>query len=67
VHVRVYVERIARMSAERGGDAGNMTQSGVGSYDIPWLAAGGAIAPTGTALAGEADDCYAPVRPPNTT
>lgn len=64
VHTRDYVERIARMSAGRGGDAGNMTPFGAGSYEIALLAAGGAITAADAVLDGHVDNCYALVRPP---
>jgi len=64
VHDRGYVERIEQMSASGGGDAGNMTPFGPGSYEIALLAAGGAITATDAVLDGEVDNCYALVRPP---
>lgn len=64
VHAPSYVERIAKLSAAGGGDAGNMTPFGTGSFEIALLAAGGAIAATDAVLDGEVDNGYALVRPP---
>lgn len=64
VHDRGYVGRIEQMSASGGGDAGNMTPFGPGSYEIALLAAGAAIAATDAVLDGEVDNCYALTRPP---
>ncbi len=64
VHGRGYVERIEQMSASGGGDAGNMTPFGPGSYEIALLAAGGAIAAVDAVLDGHVENCYALTRPP---
>ena len=63
-HTREYVERIAALSAERGGDAGEATPFGHGSYEIACLAAGGTMAMVDAVLAGGLDNGYALVRPP---
>jgi len=64
VHAREYVERIARLSAEGGGDAGEHTPFAAGGYEIAALAAGGCVAAVEAVLAGEVRNAYALVRPP---
>ena len=64
VHTIEYVDRIIALSAERGGDAGEGTPFGHGSYEIACLAAGGTIAMVDATVAGEVDNGYALVRPP---
>jgi acetoin utilization deacetylase AcuC-like enzyme len=64
VHERAYVERVARLSQGRGGDAGGETPFGNGSYEIACLAAGGTITAVDAVLDGVADNAYALVRPP---
>ncbi len=64
VHTRDYVERIREMSAGQGGDAGEATPFGHGSYEIACLSAGGTIAMVEAALRGDIDNGYALVRPP---
>lgn len=63
-HTRDYIERIRRMSAEQGGDAGQLTPFGQGGYEIAALAAGGTIAAVDAVLKGEIRNAYALVRPP---
>ena len=41
LHTREYVNRIKKASGEMGGDAGDLTPFGHGSYDIALLAAAG--------------------------
>ena len=43
LHTREYVDRIKKMSAESGGEAGEETPFGRGSYEIALLSAGGCI------------------------
>jgi acetoin utilization deacetylase AcuC-like enzyme len=62
-HTRQYLEAIKRMSAERGGDAGELTPFGKGSFEIACLALGGTIAAIDAVLAGEVRNAYALVRP----
>ena len=64
VHTKDYLERIITLSAERGGDAGEATPFGHGSYEIACLSAGGTIAMVDAALSGEIANGYALVRPP---
>src|SRR5438477_224535 len=64
LHTPEYVERIRRMSAESGGDAGELTPFGPGSYEIALLAAGGCMAAVDAVLDGKVDNAYALVRPP---
>jgi acetoin utilization deacetylase AcuC-like enzyme len=64
LHTREYVDRIKQMSAERGGDAGELTPFGPGSYEIALLAAGGCMVAVEAVLEGKVDNAYALVRPP---
>jgi acetoin utilization deacetylase AcuC-like enzyme len=58
------MERIKRASSETGGDAGELTPFGPGSYEIALLAAGGCITAVDAVLDGKVDNAYALVRPP---
>ena len=51
------------VSAERGGDAGELTPFGTGSFEIACLAVGGTIAAIDAVLASEIRNAYALVRP----
>jgi acetoin utilization deacetylase AcuC-like enzyme len=64
LHTKEYVERIKNMSSEMGGDAGEETPFGRGSYEIALLAAGGCISAVDAVLDGTVDNAYALVRPP---
>jgi acetoin utilization deacetylase AcuC-like enzyme len=64
VHGPDYVERIRKLSDAGGGDAGNMTPFGGGSYEIALLAAGGVIAAVDAVLDGRVENAYALIRPP---
>jgi acetoin utilization deacetylase AcuC-like enzyme len=64
VHAGDYVARIREQSARRGGDAGDGTPFGRGSYEIACLAAGGAIVAVDAVMAGTVRNAYALVRPP---
>src|SRR5437588_7371144 len=64
LHAREYVERIKKMSSEMGGDAGELTPFGPGSYEIALLAAGGCMTAVDAVLDGKVDNAYALVRPP---
>ena len=64
LHTREYVDRIKKASSERGGDAGEETPFGVGSFEIALLAAGGCMTAVDAVLDGEVDNAYALVRPP---
>ena len=64
VHTPDYVNRIKTLSADRGGDAGETTPFGPGSFEIALLSAGGTIALTDAVMEGRIDNGYALVRPP---
>ena len=64
LHTREYVDRIKRESANLGGDAGDLTPFGPGSYEIALLAVGGCITAVDAVLDGTVDNVYALVRPP---
>lgn len=64
VHDKQYINRIRRLSKSGGGNAGDDTPFGAGSYTIARLAAGGAICALAAVCRGEADNAYALVRPP---
>ena len=63
-HTPDYVDRIRSMSEASGGDAGELTPFGRGSYEIALLSAGGVIRAVEATLNGEVDNAYAFVRPP---
>jgi len=63
-HTPSYVQRIKEMSDAGGGDAGELTPFGRGSYEIALLSAGGVIRAVEATLTGEVDNAYALVRPP---
>jgi acetoin utilization deacetylase AcuC-like enzyme len=63
-HTREYLERIKALSAANGGDAGEFTPFGPGSYEIALLAAGGVISAVDAVLDGSVDNVYALTRPP---
>jgi len=64
LHTKEYVERIKKLSAEAGGEAGEETPFGRGSFEIALLAAGGCITAVDSVLDGKVDNAYALVRPP---
>jgi len=64
LHTPEYVARIKRESDALGGDAGDLTPFGHGSYEIALLAAGGCITAVDAVLDGKVDNAYALVRPP---
>ena len=63
-HTREYVDRIKTLSSENGGDAGELTPFGPGSYEIALLAAGGCMSAVDAVMDGRVDNAYALVRPP---
>jgi len=63
-HTRAHVERVKKLSAENGGDAGVLTPFGPGSHEIALLSAGGVIAAVDAVLDGRVRNAYALVRPP---
>ena len=64
LHTPEYVGRIKKMSSGIGGDAGEETPFGHGSYEIALLAAGGCMTAVDAVLDGKVDNAYALVRPP---
>src|SRR2546423_1234891 len=64
MHTPEYVARIKRDSDALGGDAGDLTPFGHGSYEIALLSAGGCITAVDAVLDGKVDNAYALVRPP---
>jgi acetoin utilization deacetylase AcuC-like enzyme len=64
LHTSEYVDRIKKASSEMGGDAGELTPFGPGSYEIALLAAGGCMTAVDAVLDGKVDNAYALVRPP---
>jgi acetoin utilization deacetylase AcuC-like enzyme len=64
LHTPEYVNRIKKASSEMGGDAGEETPFGRGSYEIALLAAGGCLTAVDAVLDGKVDNAYALVRPP---
>ncbi len=63
-HTKSYVQRIKALSDDRGGDAGELTPFGPGSYEIALLSAGGVIRAAQAVWDGEVKNAYALVRPP---
>ncbi|MEU3847425.1 class II histone deacetylase [Micrococcus terreus] len=65
IHTREYLDRLSRLSADRGGDAGDgATPFGPGSYEIARLAAGGVMESVSAVLEGSLRNAYALTRPP---
>src|SRR3954469_7558829 len=64
VHDRAYIEAIRAASAADGGDAGNWTPFGRGTFDVAALGVGGCIAAVDAVLDGTVPNAYALVRPP---
>jgi acetoin utilization deacetylase AcuC-like enzyme len=64
IHDPAYVERVAGLSAGRGGEVGSDAIVGNGSYEIALLSAGGVICAVDATLDGVVDNAYALVRPP---
>jgi acetoin utilization deacetylase AcuC-like enzyme len=64
LHTPEYVSRIKALSSEMGGEAGEETPFGRGSYEIALLAAGGCLTAVDAVLDGKVDNAYALVRPP---
>lgn len=63
-HTRDYVARIRELSARNGGDAGELTPFGTGSYEIALLSAGGVKRAMEAVIDGTVNNAYALVRPP---
>lgn len=64
LHTPEYVERIQRASSQSGGDAGELSPFGRGSYEIALLAVGGCITAVDAVLDERLSNAYALVRPP---
>jgi acetoin utilization deacetylase AcuC-like enzyme len=64
LHTPEHLERLAAVSAAGGGEAGEATPVGPGSYEIALRAAGGALAAVEAVVRGAVDNAYALVRPP---
>jgi acetoin utilization deacetylase AcuC-like enzyme len=64
LHTPEYVSLIKSLSAQIGGEAGEETPFGRGSYEIALLAAGGCMTAVDAVLDGKVDNAYALVRPP---
>jgi acetoin utilization deacetylase AcuC-like enzyme len=64
VHAAAYIDRVRRQSQDSGGDAGNSSPFGRGTYEIAALAVGGCLAAADAVLDQTVDNAYALVRPP---
>jgi acetoin utilization deacetylase AcuC-like enzyme len=64
LHTKEYVDRIKQASSDAGGEAGEETPFGRGSYEIALLATGGCMTAVDAVLDGKVDNAYALVRPP---
>ena len=63
-HTADYLDTLVAMSAADGGEAGEGTLFGPGSWEVALLAAGGAATAVRAVVTGEVDNAYALVRPP---
>ncbi len=63
IHDPVYIANIKSMSDNGGGDAGELTPFGQGSFEIACLAAGGAIQAADAVFEGTVKNAYALIRP----
>jgi acetoin utilization deacetylase AcuC-like enzyme len=63
-HTADYVAHIEAMSAGPGGDAGELTPMGTGSFEIAQLSAGGCLEGLDAVLKGQVDNAYCLNRPP---
>ncbi|ODT32312.1 MAG: acetoin utilization protein [Kaistia sp. SCN 65-12] len=63
-HTRDYMRRIKEMSDARGGDAGELTPFGRGSYEFAALSAAGPLVAARAVMKGELDNAYVLNRPP---
>ena len=64
LHSRDYLLHLKAVSDAGGGEAGEETPIGPGSYEIAVRAAGGALATVEAVVTGAVDNAYALVRPP---
>ena len=63
-HTHEYIELIRHLSAQRGGDAGELTPFAAGAFEIAMLSAGGVMTAVEEVVTGAVDNAYALVRPP---
>eukprot|EP01134_Creolimax_fragrantissima_P006649 CFRG6649T1 len=64
-HDPCYLERLEKMSnSDSGGEAGECTPVGRGSFDVACFAVGGCLAAVDAICSGEIDNAYCLVRPP---
>jgi acetoin utilization deacetylase AcuC-like enzyme len=63
-HTADYVARVRELSAGVGGDAGEFTPIGTGSYEIALLSAGGALEGLDAVMKGAVKNIYCLIRPP---
>ena len=63
-HTEKYFSTVKKMSGENGGDVGQLTQVGLGSFEIAKLSAGGVIEATKAVMAGDINNAYVLARPP---
>lgn len=63
-HTEAHIAHIRALSAAGGGEAGETSPMGRGSYEIAALAVGGVVAAIEAVLRGEVGNAYALVRPP---
>lgn len=63
-HTPGYIAHIEKLSNGFGGDAGELTPVGTGSYHIAKLSTGGCLAAADAIMAGRVRNAYALVRPP---
>ena len=63
-HTPEYVTRVRELSAGVGGDAGEFTPIGTGSYEIALLSAGGALEGLDAVMTGAVKNIYCLIRPP---
>ena len=63
-HTAQYISRVEALSNGIGGDAGELTPIGTGSFHIAQLSAGGGFAAADAIMSGQVRNAYALVRPP---
>ncbi|CZF82738.1 class II histone deacetylase [Grimontia marina] len=63
-HTQAYIDSIREMSDANGGDAGELTPFGPGSYEIALMSLGGCLEAVDRMMEGQVDNAYCLVRPP---
>jgi acetoin utilization deacetylase AcuC-like enzyme len=63
-HTPEYIRKVAELSAGVGGDAGEFTPIGTGSFEIAQLSAGGCLEALDAVVSGRVSNAYCLVRPP---